>query len=127
MFQAGINPDPVMALLLDQNVQVERAKHHDDAQNRQPQGNFVGDHVGGGAQPAEEGIFVVAGPAADDDAVDRQGQHRQDEENADVQAGDLKGILIGDLVLAAVANPHGICRRVGIPGAVAVAPPPGRN
>ena len=69
---------PTVGLALDDGVKVERAVHQDDAEDGQAEGDFIGDHVGGGAQAAEEGIFVVTGPAADDDAIDGQGEDSQD-------------------------------------------------
>ena len=99
---------PVMALLLDQEIQIEGPVHEDDADDGQSKRDLVGDHVDRGPQSAEEGIFVVACPSADDHAIDRQGEDRQDVEHADIEAGDLKGISIGDLVLVGIADADGI-------------------
>ena len=48
------------------------------------------------AQAAEEGIFVVARPAADHHAIHRQRKHREDEQHADVQLGDAEMPLVRD-------------------------------
>src|SRR6202042_3330547 len=41
-------------------------------------------------QAAEEGVFIVGGPIAEDDAVDGEGEGGVDEEDADVELGDLE-------------------------------------
>ena len=68
-----------------------------DAQHGQAQRDFVADHVGGGAEAAEERVLVVARPAADDHAVHRQRQHGEDEQHADVEVGDLERLAVGDV------------------------------
>ena len=85
-----------MGLLIDDIFEIQRAEHDHHTEHGQSQRDFVADHVGGGAKPAEEGVFVVAGPPAQHDAVHRQGEHGQDEQHADVQAGGLEIIAIGD-------------------------------
>ena len=63
----------------------EPAGQH-DAQDAQAQRNLVGDQLGARPQPAEEAVFVVAGPAAEDDAVDGDAAQGEDVDHADVDA-----------------------------------------
>ena len=77
---------PRLGLLADDALQVERAGQQDDAEDRHAQRDLVADDLGAGAQRAEEAVFVVGRPAAQDDAVHRQAGDGEDEQDADVDA-----------------------------------------
>ena len=77
---------PACASTMSRQVERARAEQHgdDDKADR----DFVGDHLRGRAQRAQERIFRVRGPAAHDDAVDAERRDREDIENADIDVGD---------------------------------------
>ena len=54
--------------------------------NAQAERNFVGDQLGAGAQPAQKAVFVVAGPAAEDHAVDGDARQGENVDHADIDA-----------------------------------------
>ena len=89
MFQVS---DAVGGLLLDDDAQVERAGAQDDADEREAEGKLVADELRGGAQRAEQRVLVVRRPAGEGDAVDADGGDAEDDEQADVDVGDLKEV-----------------------------------
>ena len=78
------------ALEIDDPRQAERGEDHDQADERKAQGDLVGDELGRAAEAAEQGEAVARGPAAEEDAVDAEGEHGQDEEEAGVEVDDLE-------------------------------------
>ena len=60
------------------------AQHH--AQDAQPQRHLVGDQLGAAPQAAQEAVLVVAGPAAQDHAVDGDAAQGEDVDHAHVDA-----------------------------------------
>ena len=62
----------------------------DDADEREAEGDLVGNELGGAAHPPEQGEAVVRRPAADEDPVDPERQHGQDEGKAGFEVGDLE-------------------------------------
>jgi len=58
------------ALLLDYGVEVERAGDEHDADERQAQAEFVGDHLRRRAQAAHQAVLRVGRPAGERYAVD---------------------------------------------------------
>ena len=70
---------------------MEVAKNHEDGDDGEAEADLVGDHLGAGADAAEEGVFGVGGPAGDGDAVNGEGGDGEDEEGADVEVGDGEG------------------------------------
>ncbi len=77
---------------VDDGAQVERAGAEDDADEREAEGELVADDLGGGAEGAEQRVFVVRGPAGERDAVDADGGDAEDDEQADVDVGDLEDV-----------------------------------
>ena len=65
---------------------------HDDADQREAEGELVADDLGGGAERAEERVLVVRAPAGERDAVDADGGDAEDDEQADVEVGDLEEV-----------------------------------
>ena len=73
-------------------LKIERAcaeQHGDDDETDR---DFVGDHLRRRAQRREEGVFRVRRPARHDHAVDLQARDGEDEENADIEIGDLPAL-----------------------------------
>ena len=70
--------------MIASNRSEPEAEHH--AEDAQPQGQFVGDQLGAAPQPAQETVFVVAGPTAQNHAVDGDAAHGEDEDHAHVDA-----------------------------------------
>ena len=52
-----------------------------------PIGHFVGDHLRGGPEPAQQRVLAVGGPAGQRDAVDAHRADGEDEEESDRQVG----------------------------------------
>src|SRR5512143_2109260 len=88
--------EPKALLGQDDLAQVEGAGDHDHAHEREAHEHLVAHHLGGRPQPAEERVFVVRRPGAEDDAVDRERRHGQKEEQADVQIDDREARGEGD-------------------------------
>src|SRR5205085_2863453 len=76
------------ALLLDNRVEVERARYEDDADEREPQRQLVRDHLRRRAQAAHQTVLRVGRPARERDAVDADGRDAEDVEERDVEARD---------------------------------------
>ena len=71
---------------------LKRAGAKDDADQRKPERELVADHLGAGAQRAEQRILVVRGPAGERDAVDADRGDAEDDQQADIEVGDLEHI-----------------------------------
>src|SRR6185437_47542 len=84
--------EAVGGLDVNDGTQVERAGAEDDADQREAEGKLVTDELGGGAQRAEQRILIVRGPAGERDAVDADGGDAEDDEQRDVDVGDLEEI-----------------------------------
>ena len=67
----------------------ERLRAQDDADEREAEGQLVADHLRGGAERAEQRELVVRRPAGERDAVDADGGDAEDDQQADVDVGDL--------------------------------------
>ncbi len=83
-----VEDEPAMeafALLEAHVVHVERAGDHDRRDDREAEGNFVGDHLTGFAHGAVDGPFIIGGPAREDDADDFDAEGSQEEEDARVE------------------------------------------
>src|SRR6185503_15453771 len=52
-------------------------------------GQFVADHLRGAAQAAQKRVLVVGSPAAERDAIDAHGGNREDDEQTDIDVGEL--------------------------------------
>ncbi len=89
MFQVA---DAQRGLLLDDDAQIERAGAENDADEREAERQFVADELRRGAERAEQGVFVVRRPAGEGDAVDAHGSDAENDEQADVDVGDLEEI-----------------------------------
>jgi hypothetical protein len=91
----GDDAEPIVGLGGGHGFEVEGADGDEDAHEGDGEGDFVGEHLGGGAKAAEEGVFGTGGPSAEDDAVGGEAGHRQDDENADGDIGDHEGEVDG--------------------------------
>ena len=89
MFQES---DAVGGLLLDDDAQVERLRAQHHADQREAQRQFVADQLRGGAQRAEQRVLVVRRPAGERDAVDADGGDAENDQQADVDIGDLEEV-----------------------------------
>ena len=70
--------------------QAHRLRQHDHADDREPHRDLVADHLRAGPEAAQDRIFAVGGPAAEDDAVDLDPDHREDEEERHVHIGGVE-------------------------------------
>src|ERR1700722_2527401 len=82
--------EPDAALMAADGLQVEGAVSHDDGENREAEGDFVGNHLRGGADAAEQGETVIGGPSAEGNAVNADADGSEDIERADVEIGRLQ-------------------------------------
>ena len=80
----------------DDRPERQASRGHHDGNERQGQGDLVGDHLGAGADPAEQRVLGAARPARQHDPVHRQRPHRQHPEEADVEVGDLEGDVMAE-------------------------------
>src|SRR5205823_6844008 len=73
-----------------------RAGGEDHAENAQAHRQLVGDELRAGTQAAEKAVFAVAGPAAEDHAVDGDARQSEDINNAyiDVRRDDQLDRLV---------------------------------
>ena len=67
----------------------QRARQHDDRDQRHRHRDLVADELGRRAQAGEQRVLAVRRPAAEDDAVDADARHRHDVEQPDVDVGDV--------------------------------------
>ena len=65
-------------------AQAQRAGAQDDADQREAECELVADHLGAGAQRAEQRVLVVRRPAGERDAVDADGGDAEDDQQADI-------------------------------------------
>ena len=70
----------------------ERPRQRIHAHHRQAHGQLVADHLGRGAQPAQERVLVVGRPAGQDDPVHPERGDPEDVEQPHVDVGDLQGL-----------------------------------
>ena len=75
-------------LIADNGGQADTAGHEEHGNQAQPHGYLVGDHLGAGAESAEQGVLAVGRPAGERDAVDAQRADGEDEEKSDGEVGD---------------------------------------
>src|SRR5437764_1569061 len=76
-----------MNLVVENLLQVHRADNQEDAEDRHAERNLVADDLRRRSQRAEQRVFAVRRPAAEDDAVNDQAANRKGEEDADIEAG----------------------------------------
>ena len=76
--------------------EVQRAGEQQHRDHHKADRDFVGHHLGRGAQRRQEGVFRVGGPARHDDAVDAERRHREEIENADIDVGDDPAVVERD-------------------------------
>ena len=88
----------------DDIAQAKRAGAKDDADQRKAEGEFVGDHLRGGAQAAEQGELVIRAPARERDAVDADRRDAKDDQKADIDVRDIEHVDAGDAVRRAEGN-----------------------
>ena len=80
----------MFSLVSHQFLQVHCPVDHDDADDRDAEGDLVGDHLRSRPQPAEQRVVVAGGKSREDDAVHAQGKHRKDIEQRHIDLGDLE-------------------------------------
>ena len=64
----------------------------DHSYQRQPEREFVADHLRGGAERAEERVLAVGAPARESDAVDADAGDAEDDQQTDVEVRDLEEV-----------------------------------
>ena len=74
----------------------ERAGVEEHRDQREPHRDLVGDHLGAGAEPAEQGVRRAAGPAAEHDAVDADRGDRHHEQHGHRHVGELQWRLVAE-------------------------------
>ena len=79
---------PEALLGLDDRPEIERAGDEHHAHQRQTHEHLVAQHLSRGAQPAEQRVLAVRGPAPEDHAVDAERGHGEKEQQPDVEADD---------------------------------------
>src|SRR6185295_10769963 len=98
----------VVNLVADDLVGDDGADDEKRGQDGEAEGDLVRDHLGSGPEAAEEGKLVVAGPAAEGDAVHAHGSDGEEIDDADVErrAGDVDGAGGDDLMAEDLAVPE---------------------
>ncbi len=71
-------------LRFDDRAQVQRTCTQQNGDDHEADGNFVRDHLRGGAQRGKERVFRIRRPASHDDAVHAERRDRKDVKNADI-------------------------------------------
>ena len=79
---------PIWPCATTMSLQVQRAHAEQHRDDHEADRDFVGHHLRGRAQRAEEGVFRVRRPAGHDDAVDAERGDGEDVEDADIDVGD---------------------------------------
>src|SRR5262249_41765724 len=79
-------PDAGSRLLIDDLIKSQRASEENDAKQAKAEGDFIGNELGTGAESAEEAVFVIAGPAAENNPVHRDARKGKDINHSDVEA-----------------------------------------
>ena len=85
-------PRTVGRLAVDDVAKAERSCAENDADERKAQGELVADHLRGSAEAAEESELIVRRPAGECDAVDADGGDAEDDEQADVEVGNVEHV-----------------------------------
>ncbi len=83
--------EPGAELRVDDSAEAEGAGHEQHAHQRKAERNFIADHLGRGAQRAQQRVLAVGGPARQGDSVDAQRGDAENDENADVDIAGLSG------------------------------------
>ena len=83
-------PETGLQLRLDDAHHAQRSGGQDDADQRHRDGDLVADELRGRPQTRQQRILAVGGPAGQDDPVDTDRGHRDDEEQPDVDIGDVE-------------------------------------
>ena len=85
------NPAPQVSPLAPHYfLQVHRPIDHDNADDRDAEGNLVGDHLRSSPQSTQHRVVIPGGKSGKDHSVDFQGQHRKDIEQRNIDFGDLE-------------------------------------
>src|SRR2546430_9101553 len=79
---------PPPALLLDNRVEVERARYEHDADEREAEAQLVRDHLRRRAQAAHQAVLRVRRPSGERDAVDADRRDAEDVQERYVEARD---------------------------------------
>ena len=91
MFQRGMKPNQCAELGVNDAVEAHGAGHDQHAHQREAEADFIADHLGRGAQRAEQGVLAVGRPAGQRDSVDAQRGEAENDENADVDIAGVPG------------------------------------
>ena len=82
-----VEADPlVVGLEGDDDVDAQRADDHGHDEQAEDHGDLVADHLGGGAQRADQRVLVARRPAAHEDRERREAGDGDEEDDADVEA-----------------------------------------
>ena len=90
----GDEAEEQFSLELGDLRQVDRTVDHQQADQGEPHGDFVADHLGGGAEAAEHAVLVVRRPTCENDAVHREADDSQEPEDAEVRGDGLHQVLL---------------------------------
>ena len=77
---------------VDDVAEPQRAGSDDDADERETECELVAHHLGAGAQSTEQRVFVVRRPAGERDAINADGGDAENDQQADIEIGNLKHV-----------------------------------
>ena len=86
----GMNAEPGARLAVDDVAERQRVADEQHARERQAVRQLVADHLRRRAQAAEQRVLAVRAPAGEHDAVHAHRGDREDDEDRDVDVGDLQ-------------------------------------
>ena len=78
------------ALRIDDLAQAEASRHDHDSHQRQAKRNFIADHLGAGAQSAEQRVFAIRGPSGKRHTVHAHRSDAEHNQQPDIQIGNLQ-------------------------------------
>ena len=89
-------PEAGLGLMVHDHIELERAGCEHDPEQAEAKRNLIGDQLGTAAKATEEAVLVVAGPAAEQHAVDGNARKGEDPEHTHIEArSHQKGHRVG--------------------------------
>src|SRR5205085_10209827 len=85
--------EAAMRLGVHNGGEVEQTGEEQNGDDHETDGNFVGNHLRGRAQAAEERIFRIRCPASHDDAINAERGDGENVENADVNVRNYPAVV----------------------------------
>src|ERR1700690_1190011 len=71
-------------------AQTEASRDDQGSDKRQPERDFVADHLRAGTQATEQRVLIIGGPAGERDSVNAHRSNAEYNQQADVEVGDLQ-------------------------------------